>query len=157
MAVKKAIYKVDNGSGFDEIHFKTSAEQVICSKFLDENNGYLELPGGVIMQWAATKMTITKHNGQHWAGMAILPKGVDVIIGSSYSIVSASVVQGEPTSDLIGNIDFKLETKVQSGIVRSRVYAVWGGEDKDANTSIEVKVRVLVWGYKNEYTRSNRE
>lgn len=30
MAVKKAIYQVDNGSGFDEIHFKTTAEQVIC-------------------------------------------------------------------------------------------------------------------------------
>lgn len=31
MAVKKAIYQVDNGSGFDEIHFKTTAEQVICN------------------------------------------------------------------------------------------------------------------------------
>lgn len=28
MAVKKAIYQVDNGVDFDEIHFKTSAEQV---------------------------------------------------------------------------------------------------------------------------------
>ena len=28
MAIKKAIYKVDNGSGFDEIYFKTSAEQI---------------------------------------------------------------------------------------------------------------------------------
>lgn len=30
MAVKNAIYQVDNGSGFDEIHFKTKAAQVIC-------------------------------------------------------------------------------------------------------------------------------
>lgn len=30
MAIKDAIYQVDNGSGFDEIHFKTKAKQVIC-------------------------------------------------------------------------------------------------------------------------------
>ncbi len=30
MAVKNAIYQVDNGSGFDEIHFRTKAEQVVC-------------------------------------------------------------------------------------------------------------------------------
>lgn len=31
MAVKNAIYQVDNGSGFDEIHFKTKASQVVCN------------------------------------------------------------------------------------------------------------------------------
>lgn len=30
MAIKNAIYQVDNGNGFDEIHFKTKAEQVYC-------------------------------------------------------------------------------------------------------------------------------
>lgn len=30
MAIKNAIYQVDNGSGFDEIHFKTKADQVAC-------------------------------------------------------------------------------------------------------------------------------
>lgn len=30
MTIKNAIYQVDNGSGFDEIHFKTKAEQVFC-------------------------------------------------------------------------------------------------------------------------------
>lgn len=29
--IKNAVYKVDNGTDFDEIHFKTKAEQVICS------------------------------------------------------------------------------------------------------------------------------
>lgn len=31
MAVKNAIYQVDNGNGFDEIHFRTKASQVIFS------------------------------------------------------------------------------------------------------------------------------
>ena len=31
MAVKNAIYQVDNGSGFDEIHFKTKAAQVMMA------------------------------------------------------------------------------------------------------------------------------
>ncbi|SDO76807.1 hypothetical protein [Clostridium gasigenes] len=30
MAIKNAIYQVDNGADFDEIHFKTKAEQVFC-------------------------------------------------------------------------------------------------------------------------------
>lgn len=30
MAVKDAVYLVDNGTGFDEFHFKTKAAQVIC-------------------------------------------------------------------------------------------------------------------------------
>lgn len=29
--IKNAVYKVDNGTDFDEIHFKTKAAQVICS------------------------------------------------------------------------------------------------------------------------------
>lgn len=35
MAVKDAVYLVDNGSGFDEIHFKTKAAQVVCSSGKD--------------------------------------------------------------------------------------------------------------------------
>lgn len=30
MTIKNAIYQVDNGSEFDEIHFKTNADQVFC-------------------------------------------------------------------------------------------------------------------------------
>lgn len=29
--IKNAVYKVDNGTDFDEIHFKTKAEQVVCN------------------------------------------------------------------------------------------------------------------------------
>lgn len=31
MAIKNAIYQVDNGADFDEIHFKTNAKQVYMS------------------------------------------------------------------------------------------------------------------------------
>ena len=35
MAIKKAIYQVDNGTDFDEIHFKTSASQVYAEDGAD--------------------------------------------------------------------------------------------------------------------------
>ena len=28
--IKNAIYKIDNGADFDEIHFKTNSDQVMC-------------------------------------------------------------------------------------------------------------------------------
>lgn len=119
-------------------------------KNLGEDTGYLELPGGVIMQWGTATKIITKHNGQYWAATVTLPIVVENIINSSCSIVSASVIQGDPTSGLVTGIDSKVETKTQSNKTMSRISLVWDREDTDANTSIEVKVRVLVWGYKNE-------
>lgn len=60
MAVKDAVYQVDNGNGFDEIHFKTKAKQVLMANginledgFLNSknSNGYSKLPNGLIIQW----------------------------------------------------------------------------------------------------------
>ena len=118
-------------------------------KNLGEDTGYLELPGGVIMQWATVTQTITKHNGQYWAKAVDLPKVVECIIGSTCSIISASVIQGDAISGLVASIDSKVETKTQSSKTMSRISLVWGKEDQDANTSIEVKARVLVFGYNN--------
>jgi len=48
--IKNAVYKVDNGTDFDEIHFKTKAEQVICSngktaevKLAEKANKYINV------------------------------------------------------------------------------------------------------------------
>ena len=43
MAIKKAIYQVDNGTDFDEIHFKTSAEQVYLASGANVNTAILNL------------------------------------------------------------------------------------------------------------------
>ena len=43
MAIKKAIYQVDNGTDFDEIHFKTSAEQVYLASGANVNTAILSL------------------------------------------------------------------------------------------------------------------
>ena len=43
MAIKKAIYQVDNGTDFDEIHFKTSAEQVYLTSGANVNTAILNL------------------------------------------------------------------------------------------------------------------
>lgn len=57
---KKAVYQVDNGNGFDEIHLRTSAEQVLMESginleegFADNKSGsgYTKLPNGLILQW----------------------------------------------------------------------------------------------------------
>lgn len=72
MAIKDAVYQVDNGSGFDEIHFRTKAKQVLmanginleegfkCSK---NNNGYTVLPNGMILQWGRKDAILTNGNG----------------------------------------------------------------------------------------------
>lgn len=51
MAQKNAVYQVDNGSGFDEIHFKTNEEVIVGYKHSLMENGYRKLPGGLILQW----------------------------------------------------------------------------------------------------------
>ena len=43
MAIKKAIYQIDNGANFDEIHFKTSAEQVYMPDGSDVKTSILSL------------------------------------------------------------------------------------------------------------------
>ena len=43
MAIKKAIYQVDNVTDFDEIHFKTSAEQVYLTSGANVNTAILNL------------------------------------------------------------------------------------------------------------------
>lgn len=65
MAVKNAIYQVDNGSGFDEIHFKTKAAQVLCEngndveveisnnkvlRGVDGDYRWVKLPDGTLIQ-----------------------------------------------------------------------------------------------------------
>ena len=51
MAVKKAIYQVDNGASFDEIHFRTSEEQIVGARQSLGKTGWRKLPGGLILQW----------------------------------------------------------------------------------------------------------
>lgn len=74
--IKNAVYKVDNGTDFDEIHFKTKAAQVFCNDgktvesqlaeivngFANEkgNNGYTKLPNGIIIQWGEIVITVNK-------------------------------------------------------------------------------------------------
>lgn len=43
MAVKNAVYQVDNGSGFDEIHFRTKAAMVKCNNGKDLETNLSEI------------------------------------------------------------------------------------------------------------------
>ena len=48
---KKAVYKVHNGTDFDEIMFKTSEDLLVGQNQMLSENGYRQLPGGLIIQW----------------------------------------------------------------------------------------------------------
>ncbi|GAA0735471.1 gp53-like domain-containing protein [Clostridium oceanicum] len=62
MTVKKAVYKVDNGSGFDDIFFKTSEDMIVNQVQSLGKNGYRKLPGGVILQWGFYMTPSGGHN-----------------------------------------------------------------------------------------------
>lgn len=51
MAQKNAVYQVDNGNGFDEIHFRTNEAMITGVAQNLDSYGYRKLPGGLIMQW----------------------------------------------------------------------------------------------------------
>lgn len=53
MAQKNAVYQVDNGSGFDEIHFRTNESMIVNSIQQLGGTGYRKLPNGLILQWGA--------------------------------------------------------------------------------------------------------
>jgi len=61
--VKSAVYKLDNGTDFDEIYFRTIAAQVKMASGVDlesgfinskTESGYTKLPNGMILQWGVT-------------------------------------------------------------------------------------------------------
>ncbi|WP_346935301.1 hypothetical protein [Clostridium sp.] len=78
--VKNAVYKVDNGTDFDEIHFKTNAEQVGCAdgrsvgshlaekvnksdfSSLKATNGWRKTTDGFIEQWIETKILVYQNS-----------------------------------------------------------------------------------------------
>lgn len=74
---KNATYKVDNGTDFDEINFKTIAAQVKMASGVDlesglliskSANGYTKLPNGLIIQWGKIKGW---NGGQIWVSFPI--------------------------------------------------------------------------------------
>lgn len=71
--IKNAVYKVDNGTDFDEIHFKTKASQVFCNdgktvesqlaEIMNEANlnagWFKDKKTGLILQWGRGSFTAT--------------------------------------------------------------------------------------------------
>lgn len=64
---KNATYKVHNGVDFDEIYFKTIASQVFFENGINfekgfqnnkENNGYTQLPNGLLLQWGSINIPL---------------------------------------------------------------------------------------------------
>lgn len=77
-AIKNAVYKVDNGTDFDEIHFKTKASQVICDNgktaeaqlaemmnegLINSSGWFKDKKTGLIIQWGTTSIALTSSRG----------------------------------------------------------------------------------------------
>ena len=71
MAIKKAIYQVDNGTDFDEIHFKTSAEQVYLTSGANVNTAILNLQSEVSANKTSILSLQEELNGQRLRGIEI--------------------------------------------------------------------------------------
>lgn len=54
--IKNAIYKIDNGTDFDEIHFKTNSDQVMCGSTTLTSQ----------LEHIATKINMTSEDGTNW-------------------------------------------------------------------------------------------
>lgn len=63
MAQKNAVYQVDNGSGFDEIHFRTNENMIVNPTQNLADSGYRKLPGGLIIQWGRVNVPAGDYNG----------------------------------------------------------------------------------------------
>lgn len=149
MNIKKKTYKVDNGSGFDEVYFKTSADQVECNKSLTGEQGYVELPGGIIIQWATTsELQMAKDNRLGGGGVAMLPKEVNNIISIERYITEIN--GATPTSEDIKH--FAIEcTSEQSGEAE-RPFVTLGfkwTKNEQLSEIIKFKCKVVVVGIKN--------
>lgn len=74
MAIKKAIYKVDNGSGFDEIMFKTTADQVHLSQQMDITleEKLVEIDNHIIKS--------PKYQSQEFVGTGTMSMGMEIDI-----------------------------------------------------------------------------
>lgn len=62
--VKNAVYQVDNGVDFDEIHFRTSENMITGAVQQLNSNGYRKLSGGLIIQWGS--MTVSGDNAKSY-------------------------------------------------------------------------------------------
>lgn len=92
MAIKKAIYQVDNGTDFDEIHFKTSAEQVLMPDGSDVKTSILN-------NINLANQALTKANEAFQRGDNVKTQLVDKLISEGLDVSTNNTFE-----ELIGNI-----------------------------------------------------
>ena len=67
MAVKQAVYQVNNGTDFDEIHFRTSEQMLVDILQNLSETGYRKLPNGLILQWGVGTARFINSSGVYIA------------------------------------------------------------------------------------------
>ena len=72
MAIKQAVYQVDNGTDFDKIHFETSEQMLVDILQSLSETGYRKLPGGLIIQWGRSNARFINSGGAYIAETKVL-------------------------------------------------------------------------------------
>ena len=136
MAIKKAIYQVDNGTDFDEIHFKTSAEQVYLTSGANVNTAILNLQSevsanktSILNNTNLANQALTKANEAFQRGDNVKSQLVDKLISEGLDVSTNNSFE-----ELIGSI--ALGKKWSSGIVtitstKKRFVGSWGSLNSD--------------------------
>lgn len=150
MAIKKSVFKVDNGSGFDEVYFKTSSDQVECNKSLTDGQGYVELPGGIVIQWMTTsELQMLKDNRLGGGGLTILPKEVNNILSIERYITEINGTT--PKAEDIKH--FAIECTAEQSSEATRPFVTLGfkwTKNEQLSETIKFKCKVVVVGIKND-------
>lgn len=130
---KNAIYKVHNGTDFDEINFKTIAAQVKMSSGVDlesgflnskNANGYTKLPNGLIMQWGTIQFSNPNEgifNGMYSARKVInfpisFPVVVAKIVVSSNTITNVCAATGNDRNSFTVFASMLVNQDISTGI-----------------------------------------
>jgi len=80
--VKKAVYKVDNGVDFDEVHFKTDSEQVICGDGKTAEVKLTEIKNDIIKNNKVKTLLVSRNtnvNGLQVIELGFKPKFIRIL------------------------------------------------------------------------------
>ncbi len=97
---KNGIYKVDNGTDFDEIMFKTIEDMIEGAHQSLSQNGYRKLPGGLIIQWGSngtnsvgTTVALPVAFPNQFLAVVAVPTYAAKLTGLTYSVTKKSLSQ----------------------------------------------------------------
>ena len=139
MAQKNAVYQVDNGSGFDEVHFRTNENMITGANQNSTVNGYRKLPGGLILQWLDCQIQVDSNSRAYVdVNLPLALKNCHVAFGNVF-------FESKNTSD--ANIDLYNVSVRPWGSTATNLTHIKVAVRNSSSSSEYVAVRCLAIGY----------